>query len=403
MNERWTRQRILFLAISGLFVLLVFVWAGRVVLPFLVAAVLAYVLTPVVDWAEARGLARGVAVSAVCSLTLGVVAVSGAVGLPRLYEEVVELRQSLPQVGKQLAKSWGPWLEANGQLLLGPSDEVQLDERSMSQVSAEPLADGGYRVTMHAPIDVIQRNQKHWEIRPRERPEPFVFQRWIQDMVNGAADYVRDNTRELLRIGGAVVGSISRGIFLSFMTLMCAGYLMYTRDDIVKFFRSLPPQESRASFDRLTKRLDRGLSGVVRGQLLICLVNGALSGIGFALLGLKYWPLLTVVATVLSVIPIFGAILSTIPAVIIALSQDVWMALWVLLWIIAIHQVEANLLNPKIIGGAAKLHPVLVIFALVLGEHAYGLWGAVFAVPTLSVVQTLFLHFRAEWFAEPET
>jgi predicted PurR-regulated permease PerM len=66
----------------------------------------------------------------------------------------------------------------------------------------------------------------------------------------------------------------------------------------------------------------------------------------------------------------------------------------VLLWIIGIHQIEANLLNPKIIGVAAKIHPVLVVFALIVGEHFFGLWGALLGVPALSVAQSFFNHFR---------
>src|SRR5690606_13863371 len=68
-----------------------------------------------------------------------------------------------------------------------------------------------------------------------------------------------------------------------------------------------------------------------------------------------------------------------------------------LLWIVGIHQVEANLLNPKIIGVSAKLHPVLVVFALLVGERFYGLWGALLAVPALSLTQSVFNHFRFEW------
>jgi predicted PurR-regulated permease PerM len=142
--------------------------------------------------------------------------------------------------------------------------------------------------------------------------------------------------------------------------------------------------------------VDRGMSGVVRGQLLICAVNGVLSAIGFWMFDLKYWPILSIVAAVMSIIPIFGSILSSIPAVMIGLTQDFWTALWVLLWIIGIHQVEANLLNPKIIGVAAKIHPVLVVLALIIGEHFFGLWGALLAVPVLSLLQSIFMHFRFE-------
>ena len=59
-----------------------------------------------------------------------------------------------------------------------------------------------------------------------------------------------------------------------------------------------------------------------------------------------------------------------------------------------IHLLEANFLNPKIMGTAAKIHPLVVVFALIAGERTYGLVGALFAVPVASILQTFFLHFR---------
>jgi predicted PurR-regulated permease PerM len=125
-----------------------------------------------------------------------------------------------------------------------------------------------------------------------------------------------------------------------------------------------------------------------------------LSGVGFALLGLKYWPILTLVAAMLSIVPIFGALISSVPAVLVALTQDPWLAVWTLLWIICIHQLEAHVLNPKIIGTVTKLHPVVVVFALLLGERTMGVWGAVLALPTLSLCHGLFNHFRAEYLTD---
>ncbi|MGC4063666.1 MAG: AI-2E family transporter [Polyangiaceae bacterium] len=158
---------------------------------------------------------------------------------------------------------------------------------------------------------------------------------------------MKKNAMEIVSVGRAILTSASRGIFLLFMTLMVAGYLMYTREDVIGFFRGLVPARSRLSFDRLLFRMERGLSGVVRGQLVICLVNGILSAIGFWLFDLKYWPVLALVAAVGSLIPIFGSILSTVPAVLIGLTQDFWTALWALLWVLGIHQLEANFLNPR--------------------------------------------------------
>jgi predicted PurR-regulated permease PerM len=112
----------------------------------------------------------------------------------------------------------------------------------------------------------------------------------------------------------------------------------------------------------------------------------------------KYPLLLAGVAATMSLIPIFGSILSSIPIVAVALISsgnfDLVQGLKMLLWIIGIHLIEANVLNPKIMGNAAKIHPVLVVFALIAGEHSYGLVGALFAVPVASIIQTIFVYYR---------
>jgi predicted PurR-regulated permease PerM len=145
--------------------------------------------------------------------------------------------------------------------------------------------------------------------------------------------------------------------------------------------------------------IDRGLSGVIRGQIIICLLNGVLTYIGMLIFDVKYAIVLAVVATLLSLIPIFGTVLSSIPIVLAALVSadsgvDVMRGVFILGWILGIHFLEANFFNPKILGTAARIHPVLVIFALLAGEHTYGLTGALLAVPVASVIQVLFIFFR---------
>jgi predicted PurR-regulated permease PerM len=103
---------------------------------------------------------------------------------------------------------------------------------------------------------------------------------------------------------------------------------------------------------------------------------------------------MALVAAVFSLVPIFGSIASAIPAVGIGLTQGVGTAAFVLAWIVGIHQLEANVLNPKIMGDSAKIHPVLVIFSLLVGEHFFHAPGALLAVPAMSIAQSVFLHFR---------
>jgi predicted PurR-regulated permease PerM len=394
----WTRSRIVFLAVSGAALVALLVWTSEVLLPFILALITAYVLTPAVALCERLKAPRAVSIIVVYTVTLGSLYMGVAAIAPRLWAETENLARETPAMLRKLAAQWGPMVERRARMALN-----QVGEPPPEPVESAPAfnfvkeADGSTSIRVGAGVDLAQEGPKLWRIKTvHHRPESFSIAALASEAITDAAQYIRRNALELLRIGQLVIAKISRGIFLLFMTLMVAAYLMLTREDIVEFFASLPPSRSRLSFDRLLFRIDRGLSGVVRGQLIIMAVNGVLSAIGYWLFGLKYWPILALVSGLMSIIPIFGSILSSIPVVMVGLTQNFWTALWVLLWIIGIHQIEANILNPKIIGVAAKIHPVLVIFSLLVGEHFYGLWGALFAVPTLSITQSVFNHFRFE-------
>jgi predicted PurR-regulated permease PerM len=396
----WTRSRIVFLAISGFLLVALLFWAREALLPFVMAFIVAYVLTPLVEILERYRMPRAVAIILVYALTLGGIYFSVAAMAPRLYDETLKLAKDVPQLSADLTQRWGPKVEGFAK---GVQERVSPPDTSPPPQPAPALEvmkkpDGSFSVEIRSGVDVIQDGPKRWRVVPRdaEGEKSFSVAKLTSEGISQLVGYVQRNAIELIKFGQAVFSRIARGIFLFFLTLMVAAYLMMTRENIFGFFRSLPPERVRVSFDRLILRIDRGLAGVVRGQLLICLVNGVLSAIGFWLFDLKYWPILSIVAAVLSIIPIFGSILSSVPAVLIGLTQDFWTAIWVLLWIIGIHQIEANFLNPKIIGVAAKIHPVLVVFALLVGEHFFGLWGAVLAVPALSIAQSLFQHFRFE-------
>jgi putative heme transporter len=188
------------------------------------------------------------------------------------------------------------------------------------------------------------------------------------------------------------------GIGRLFLVLMVAAFILVDLRRVQEFLRSLVPEQYQGDYERIASGIDRGLSGVIRGQLVICLINGVFTYIGLWIFHVKYRLLLAGIAATMSLVPIFGSILSSVPIVAIALISsgtfDLRQGLFVLAWIIGIHLVEANLLNPKIMGDAAKIHPVLVVFALIAGEHSYGLVGALFAVPVASIIQTIFVYYR---------
>jgi predicted PurR-regulated permease PerM len=398
----WTRPRIVFLAVSGALLVAFVVWASEVLLPFFLGMIIAYVLTPLVARAERARIPRPAAILLVYGITLSVIYCSVAAIAPRIYTEGVKFTRDAPALLDEASQNWGPrveeWVQGFEHRRSKPPEPAPLPAEHTAALEVHTRPDGVLDIEVGSGVDVVQRGPGHWRVGPAlSKPvDHFSVAELTNQGVDEAISYVKRNALELILLGHALIRTIARSIFLLFMTLMVAGYIMHTREGIIGFFRSLPPPRSRLGFDRLLARLDRGLSGVVRGQLVICCVNGVLSAIGFALFGLKYWPILAIVAALMSIVPIFGSILSAIPAVMIGLTQGLWTALSVLIWIIGIHQIEANLLNPKIIGAAAKIHPVLVVLALITGEHFFGIWGALLGVPVLSIVQGVFNHFRFE-------
>jgi predicted PurR-regulated permease PerM len=394
----WTRERIVFLSISGALVLALLIWAREVLLPFVLALIIAYVLTPLVALCERARVPRAAAILLVYATTFSVIYASVALMAPRMQTEMQKVVDDAPELAREFSARWSPTAERFAQRFLDRARVSPTVPTSGSgnaiEIARQP--DGTLRVNVGGGIDVVQHGPGHWRIGASGSParERWSFAEVASKGLSEALAYVKANALEIIAVGNAFVQKVARSIFLLFMTLMVAGYVMHTREAIVGFFRSLVPPSSRLGFDHLLERVDRGLSGVVRGQLLICVVNGVLSAIGFWLFGLKYWPILAILAAVMSLIPIFGSILSSVPVVLIGLTQGFWVALWVLLWIVGIHQIEANLLNPKIIGVAAKIHPVLVVLALIIGEHFFGLWGALLGVPVLSIAQSIFNHFR---------
>jgi predicted PurR-regulated permease PerM len=394
----WTRPRVVFLAVSSVVTITLLVCVREVLLPFVLALIIAYVLSPLVERVERFRVPRAAAILIVYFVTLGSIYFSIAAIAPRIYLETAKFMRDAPSLAEKFSGQYGPQLEQWVEGIRSRSrPKVVVEEPDPSALSIITKPDGTVELKVGSGVEVVQQGPGHWRVGPGvHKAERFKVSDLTARGVNEAVGYVQRNALELISIGRAVVSGVARGIFLLFMTLMVAGYLMGTRENIIGFFRSLIPARSRISFDRLLWRVDRGMSGVVRGQLLICAVNGVLSAIGYWMFDLKYWPILAILSGVMSIVPIFGSILSSVPVVLIGLTQDFWTALWVLLWIIGIHQVEANLLNPKIIGVAAKIHPVLVVLALLIGEHFFGLWGALLGVPVLSLLQSIFNHFRFE-------
>jgi len=238
-----------------------------------------------------------------------------------------------------------------------PDGRYELDLQSL-QFEIRPTADGRYLIGP-----------------PRPEAAPPTGGKWERSIKQWLAERLKSTegeSKRAIEYGQKFIAAVVSGIGRLFLVLMVAAFILVDLDRIQGFLRSLVPAQYQLDYDRIATGVDRGLSGVIRGQILICAINGALTYLGLWLFRVKYPLLLAGIASAMSLIPIFGSILSSVPIVAIALISsgtfDLRQGLFVLAWIIGIHLVEANFLNPKIMGDAAKIHPVLVVFALLFGR-----------------------------------
>lgn len=365
-----SRRRLWILGGLWLFVLVVLIAFRSVVMPFAGAALIAYLLAPLADRITGvkirkRSVPRWLAIILIYVAFFFVTYLFFLLVVPQLYGEVrrisigaVEFANGLtPDRAREYAASAEQWLAGHG-LDLGDS--------------------GGGALAGSLDFEALLREGAH-----------------------NVSMWLRENLGNIVDITRQVVSALLAGVFMTFFVLMVAAFFSIDAAGIRRYVGSMIPPEYTDDVRKLVARIDRSLSGVVRGQITICLVNGTLTFVGLVLLGVKFAFLLAFVATLLSLVPIFGSIISSVPIVAIALSQGWKQGLGALGWIVGVHALEAYFLNPKIMGTAARIHPLIVAFALIAGERTFGLVGALFAVPVAAIAVGCFEFLRQK--AQGET
>jgi predicted PurR-regulated permease PerM len=220
-------------------------------------------------------------------------------------------------------------------------------------------------------------------------PQQF-FSRVREDLV-GAVRSVAGNV-----LGGAlgvITGTVSFAVAL-FGVVFIGAYLLVDVRRFEAAFLSAVPHDYRRDAKTLWDAFGYSLSRYLGGLALVLAIQGAVSAVGLFLLGVPYALVLGAFVSVAAVIPYLGAWLSAIPAVIVALTVSPTTALLTALLFLGIQQLEGNFLTPKIQGDTLRVHPVLVLLAVIVGGGLGGIFGVIVAVPSLAVGRVLFDFFR---------
>lgn len=388
----------------GLFIVAMILVFRDVLLPFIFAFALAYLMAPIINRLQPR-LGRAASVILVYLSTFGIVAIFLVVFLPALVQDFSRLRDTAPAALEYIDQTYLPkvtrWFEESFGTITTAAPPAELPH---SELLARPGPDGTWAISLeNVQLSFEDGGNGSWKLHtPRNHTEAGFSDTLRKLVVTKGSEYTGQIAGFIRALARDVMAFLTNLV----ITLMLAAFILINPARVINFVRGLIPLHYRTIYEELTVLVDVGLAGVIRGQLLICLVNGVLTYIGLIVFGIKYSFLLAVVAAAFSLVPIFGTIISSIPIILVALvSNEEGISfgppLLMLAWIAGIHLLEANIFNPKIIGDAAHMHPVIVIFALLAGEHVYGLTGALLAAPVASMLQTLFLfaYRRSRWHA----
>ena len=226
--------------------------------------------------------------------------------------------------------------------------------------------------------------------------EHFVSDRfagYYKDLLSLLTEKVLPQTQSLVTaVSGGIVSALSFLMDL-IVGVIVSIYLLATKERCAAHARrtiyALTAARHTPWVFRAVRRVDEIFSGFVRGKILDSLIIGLICFIGCSLLNFPYTPLVSVIVGVTNVIPFFGPFLGAIPSIFLILLDSPLKALYVTLFVLALQQVDGNIIGPKILGDKTGLSSLWVIVAILVGGSFFGVAGMFFGVPILACLTSL--------------
>jgi predicted PurR-regulated permease PerM len=351
---RWVQLVLLPISLLALWVLARA--AGKVLLVFVVAAVIALILNPPVAFLQRRTrLPRGLAVLAVYVAFFLMLTGVGFLLANPIANQVRTFTHNLPHIAS----------EANSQIV---SFQGELNKNG---VHVKLVAQGKTALQT------------------------------IEDKVSKSAS-------EFVSFGGALLSEVASALVDLVLVFVLSIYMLVYGQSIGRLARAWMPPGDGTRADDYPMLVQHAVSRYVGGQLLFSVVMGASAGLALYLFGVlgifpdgrSYALAFAVFYGTMELVPYIGPILGAIPPVLLALFTDPISALWVALLFVGLQQLEGHVVAPQIFSHTLRINPLLVIFALLLGLHLYGIVGALIALPILSVLREtgvyLYRHLKLE-------
>lgn len=326
----------------------------------IIAIIFAYIIDPIVNYLERKGVKRqfGVVIVYISALLIfGILIISV---IPKTINEISNLLASLPEMVDTFIKNTNKFLTE-----IFAKFNIELPENFINfYKESNPKVEGNV-----------------------ETPQ----------IVSNILNSMQDALDELVKKAqGSLMGSLS-GVFSkvygfltsAFRLVLIIIFSFYFSVDKEKFtlrIKKAIPNKHREDITFLAERIDVALQQFIRGRMLMAIFVGILTMIYLLILRVDFAIIIGLITCVADIIPFVGPFLGCVPAVLFALVDSPIKAFWVLVLFVLVQWVENNILAPKLIGDSTGLNPLIILISIIIGGGIFGVWGMVISVPITSII-----------------
>jgi predicted PurR-regulated permease PerM len=189
------------------------------------------------------------------------------------------------------------------------------------------------------------------------------------------------------------ISSVIGGVFGMVTILILSFYFLIEAEAIFHYLIRFVPADKRASVGTAARESVLKVSAWLRAQMTLAGVMGVFAAVGLGLMGEPYFYVIALIAAIGEMIPIVGPIIGGATAVAVAVATSPKLAVTVGIYFFVLHQLEANILVPKIMERRVGVSPVAVLIALLVGSALWGLIGAILAIPTAAILAVFIEEF----------
>lgn len=326
----------------------------------IIAIIFAYIIDPIVNYLERKGIKRqfGVIIVYISAILIfGILIVSV---IPKTINEISNLLTSLPAMVDTLIR------EVNN---------------FVSNVFA--------KFNIELPENFIN---VYKETNPKVNGDVETPQ-----IVSDILDSIKATINDLIvKAQGSLMGSLSNVLsklygfltsaFRLVLIIIFSFYFSVDKDRFMHRVKKAIPNKYRDDISYLTSNIDTALQQFIRGRMLMAIFVGALTMAYLLVLRVDFAIIIGLITCVADIIPYIGPFLGCAPAVLFAFMDSPMKALWVLILFVIVQWVENNILAPKLIGDSTGLNPLVILISIIIGGGIFGVWGMVISVPLMSII-----------------